>query len=530
VKKEQASCLFLRKEILSMTRLRRWSALSVLLAGALLLFSSVRADEPPAQKKADAKPIPDWMIDRTMMVSAAPAPVPALKYRLYPATTDRRPGNAIPIYLRFAHERSDARKKQIREKPEQWNKLPLDKLPLDEAKKFLDSYRYNLKQLELGARRSSVDWSYTLDAGDPIGLLLPDVQEMRMHAPILVLKARVEMAEGRFADAVRTLETGYSFSQQVGDGPFLINSLVGIACGSMCTDCLTDLIEQPQAPNMYWALAVIPWPLNDLRKANEIEQRMLEMQFPDLADLDRPRSAKEWDRVLANVRKEIERINHLEKDFKVVKPGCAWTDPASKSPDLPIARKYLTEAVGIKADAIAAMPPAEVLLRYLSSFYHELRDEVFKAAYLPFPKRLAVCDEADKRLNVVRHPHVGKTYELRPVDEADKNSKAAPDTEPARLARLLLPAIRKVQLADIRLPRRLAILQAIEALRMHAAAHNGQLPDKLADVKVVPVPDDPGTGKAFEYQRDGKTATLISRIPGEVPGYTAMRYRVTVRK
>jgi hypothetical protein len=513
-----------------MNRLRYWSALSLLLAGAMLVYPSVRAEEPPAQKKKDDKPAPKWLIDRALTVSAAPAPVPALKYRLYPLSTDRKEGNAVPLYLRFAHERSDARKKLLREKPSEWNKLPLDKLPLADVKNFLDDYRYNLKQLDLGARRKTADWSYAFDAGDPIGMLLPDAQEMRIHAPILVLKARVEIAEGRFDDAVRTLETGFSFSQQVGDGPFLINSLVGIACASLFAECLTDMIERSGTPNLYWALAAMPRPLIDLRKANEFEQKMLELQFPDLADLDQPQSAEGWNRsslkgdgrqilflaqqrsvegwntALVNVRKEIERLSKLDKDFKRTKPGNAVTDPASKSPDLPIARKYLAEVAGIKLDALNAMPPAEVLLRYLSSFYHELRDDVFKAGYLPFPQRLSMIDEANKRL------------------------KAAPDTEAAWLARLMLPAIRHVQLAEVRLPRRLAILQAIEALRMYAGAHDGALPEKLSEVKVVPVPNDPGTGKPFDYQRDRNTATLISRIPGEVPGQTAMRYRVTVRR
>lgn len=327
-----------------------------------------------------------------------------------------------------------------------------------------------------------------------------------MQAPMLVLKARVEIAEGRFADAVRTLETGLSFSQQVGDGAFLINSLVGIACASQCLDCLTELMEQPKAPNMYWALAVVPRPLNNLRKAYEIEQDMLEMQFPDTADLDRPRTPPEWDRALVNVRKELDRIRKYDRTFTPPAAGSAVTDPASKSPDLEIARKYLAEVMGVKQDVVAAMPPAEVLMRYLVAVYHDMRDDIFKATYLPFPKRKLVIEEAIKRMN------------------------AAPDTEACRLARAFLPAIQKVQQADVRIQRRLAILQAIEALRMHTAANNGDLPAKLADLTVVPVLDDPGTGRPFEYQRDGKTAILVSRMPGEVPGYTGLRYRLTVRK
>ncbi len=67
-------------------------------------------------------------------------------------------------------------------------------------------------------------------------------------------------------------------------------------------------------------------------------------------------------------------------------------------------------------------------------------------------------------------------------------------------------------------------------LRRHAAANDGQLPDKLDQVKVVPVPNDPGTDKPFQYERDGKTATLIGRIPGEALNTTGLRYHLTIRK
>jgi hypothetical protein len=486
-----------------MNRLRRWSALAglVILAG---LLSTLRG-QAPSEKQAEDKPAEKWLVDRALTVSPAPAPVPTLKYRLFPSSSERKEGNAVPMYLRFAHERSDAYKKLVREKPAEWNKLPLDKLPLDEVKPFLDGYKYNFRQLDLGARRKTAEWNYSLDTGDPISLLLPDAQEMRMQAPLLVLKARVEILERRYADAVRTLETGFSFSQQVGDGLFLIQSLVGLACANQFADCLLDLEERPDAPNLYWALTVLPRPLIDLRKANEFEQKMLEMQFPDLADLDRPRSAEEWEAALVRVRKELERIGGLDKEAKPPKAGTTSTDPAGKSPDLPAARKYLTEVAGLPAADVEAMPPARVLLLYLSNYYHEMRDEVFKAAYLPFPQGRPLSRATDERL------------------------KSAPETEAGRIVKMFLPAVPRVRLSEVRIERRLALQRTIEALRMHAASE-GQLPDRLDQVTVVPVPNDPGTGQPFEYQRDGTTATLSSRIPGEPLETTGLRFRLTLRK
>ncbi|HKI33995.1 MAG TPA: hypothetical protein VKA46_19235 [Gemmataceae bacterium] len=494
-----------------MNRLRRWSALAglVLVTG---LFPALRGQAPPpAEKKGEEKPAEKWLFDRTLAVSPAAAPVPALKYRLYPPITERKDGNAVPIYLRFAHERSDARKKELREKPEEWNKLPLEKLPLAEVKQFLDEHRlkYNMRQLELGARRKTADWNYTLDAGDLIGLLLPDMQEMRMQAPLLVLKARVEMVEGHYADAIRTLETGFSFSQHINEGPFLIGSLIGIAVANQMADCALEMVERPGATNLYWALTVLPRPLIDLRRPLENEFALLEMQFPDMADLDRSRTPEQWNAVLFRVRKEIERLSRIEEGnppgVKAPKAGTGSADPADKSPDLEAARKYLTEVAGMSAAHVEAMPPAQVLVLYLSNFYHEQRDAFFKASYLPFPQG-------------------------RPLDQAaDERLKSLPNTEPARVARLFLPALLRVRLAELRLARKLEALRAIEALRMHAVQAR-QLPDRLDQVTVVPVPNDPGTGKAFGYQRDGQTATLTSRIPGEPLETTGLRYRVTLRK
>jgi hypothetical protein len=495
-----------------MIRLRRWSVLVVLILTCGLL-SALRGQAPPAtEKKNGDKPVEKWLEDRSLAVTPAVQPVPALKYRLYPSNMERKEGNAVPIYLRFAHERIDARKQQLRDEPYKWNKLPLEKLPLDEVKKFLDNGRlkYELRQLDLGARRRTADWSYTLDAGDPIGMLLPDMQEMRIQAPLLVLKARVEIAEHRYADALHTLETGFSFSQQISEAPFLISALVGIACAYQFTDCLLQLIERPDAPNVYWALTVLPRPLIDLRWGFEFEHELLELQFPDLADLDRPHSTEEWDaafaRILTSVRKEFKRLTEGSKNVKPPKPGNTPGDPASKSPDLPAARKYLAEVVGMSAVRIDAMPPAEVLLRYMQHLYHELRDELFKCVYVPYPQSRRLAQEAEARL------------------------KSAPDTEAGQIATMLLPAVLKVRVSQNRLERKLAALRVIEALRMHAAAHGGQLPDKLDEVTIVPVPNDPGTGQPFEYQRDSQTATIISRIPGESLQIAGLRYRVTIRK
>ena len=332
---------------------------------------------------------------------------------------------------------------------------------------------------------------------------------MRGYIPMMVLKVRVELAEGNYAAAAHWLETGFGFSQHVGNGPFLINRLVGIACANQFSDCLLDFVQQPDAPNLYWSATALPRPLINLRDAYDFEYRFLGMEFPDLADLDRPRSPEQWDAVLKQMRTKFYPLaagDPGEADLSKPAIGNAATDPASKSPDLPGARQYLIEHKKLKANKVETMPPAEVLLRYLVYSYDEFRDDTFKATYLPYPEARRV------------------------FAEAAVHRKAAAETEGRRFADALLPAISKVQWAQTRLDRNIAALRVVEALRLHAAAHDGALPDKLSEVTAAPIPDDPGTGMPFEYQRDGDGATLISRIPGEKVSETGLRYRLVIKK
>ena len=49
---------------------------------------------------------------------------------------------------------------------------------------------------------------------------------------------------------------------------------------------------------------------------------------------------------------------------------------------------------------------------------------------------------------------------------------------------------------------RIALLRHVEALRLHAAEHDGKLPVSLSEV-AVPLPDDPVIGKPFRYEVAG---------------------------
>src|SRR5260370_34777654 len=97
------------KEIAPMNRSRYWSV--VLSLVLIPLVSSLAPGGPPdagKTKEKKEKKEEKWLLDRSLTVSPRAETVPAFKYRLYPLESERKEGNAIPIYLRFAHERGDA--------------------------------------------------------------------------------------------------------------------------------------------------------------------------------------------------------------------------------------------------------------------------------------------------------------------------------------------------------------------------------------------------------------------------------------
>lgn len=52
------------------------------------------------------------------------------------------------------------------------------------------------------------------------------------------------------------------------------------------------------------------------------------------------------------------------------------------------------------------------------------------------------------------------------------------------------------------------MLQIVEAIRHETAIHEGKLPESLAAIDSVPIPNDPMTGTPFIYVQDNGIARL----------------------
>ena len=100
-------------------------------------------------------------------------------------------------------------------------------------------------------------------------------------------------------------------------------------------------------------------------------------------------------------------------------------------------------------------------------------------------------------------------------------------TRPALRNQLDAPH-QRVRILMHRLEGDVAALQCMEALRHHAATHEGQLPNHPSEITGVPVPVDPGTGKPFTYRYEGSRAVLEVSAPKGGTPRDSTRYEITV--
>ncbi|MDG3005047.1 hypothetical protein [Paludisphaera mucosa] len=477
----------------------------------LLVLSAVAASSParaqaPAARKA-ATPV-------TLAVSPAAEPSPSLRYPLLPSSARLNPGDAAPIILRLRYEVKEQEWDALAREPARWLQLPIRELPLAEAKALVDARSRQLDLLAIAARRATCDWAYPLEEQrvDVVEIALGDVQSLRNWARLLAVKARVEIAEGRFDDAARSMETGFAFARQVGSSPFAIGGLVGVALGSINLDRVEDWIGAPGSPNLYWSLTALPQPFVSLREALEQERLIAENMVPELVDGAEPATAAGWARRLetmdGRLRKLAGRVSFgggpggPTEEEKRLKAAIGTDLAAYKRMHLTTLRERVVESGGFPAVRIRDMSEDEVAARGLVLGYRTLWDRLFRTMYLPFL-------EARERQG-----------------EYEKAVEGAKDGPFAALV-MLHPSIYPVQKAEARLPRRVALLRVVEAIRIHAAGHGGALPKSLDDVKEVPIPADPATGRPFSLELEGDAAVLTAP---EVPDLFTPEYRITIRK
>jgi hypothetical protein len=434
---------------------------------------------------------PETLIRLT--VSPAPAPTPALRYLLLPELLEMNPGNPIQNYLKcFMEQQKFFFDKKAFERREKLLTIPLKELPTQE---LTDYGGYALKQADWAARLDTPDWQILLKMKtEGVSLLIPDVQQLRPLANALKLRFRAEVAMGRFDDALRTAKTIFAMSRHLALHPTYVGNLVGIAIAFVAIGPLEEMLEQPGCPNLYWALTNLPIPLVPIDKGTEGERVGILSEFRDLDDRA-PMSAEQLKAFIMHMVKLLEEPG---KPMKLQE----WLDTQAKQKGTVSAAIRRLVKHGLPEERMLRFPADQVLLLDEKREYEVRRDELMKLMNLPiWQVQLLATD----------------------VEKATK--------PPAIFAEILVAGVYAVRKSQARLDQRIALLRHIEALRLHAAQHDGALPATLSEI-AVPLPDDPYTGKPFRYEYTGTTAHLRGSPPLAEQNNAAfnVHYEVTFQK
>jgi hypothetical protein len=482
--------------------------IGIFIAAGLLLFGPAALGQVTMlwQSPGAAKDKPESERSMPIVIHAASAPLPVLKYQLLPPYIERRPGNAAVWWNRIPAEQTtffNAFNKaggtwvQV----EKWMDVPLGESREKELRPKADqiSNPAIFADMQHAARFESCDWELPMHEGSVISLRLPELQQTRMFGRMLSAKARLEISERKYDEAVRTMQTGFALARDVAKGPTLIHALVGTAICTMMTDRIREMIQQPDSPNLYWALSTLPRPVIDFRPGFDAEACTLYLELPELRDLDKKQLPPEqWRELL------LKLVATLRQWGSGGSSGWASeTDPLLMTglslQGYPRAKQYFVEH-GRSAAEVEAMPVAQVIVLYTLRVYDEVRDEQFKSLFLPYR-------EASKGLATVR----------RTFDEARQR-------EIIPIASMLLPAVQACKQAETRTAWFVARLRIVEAMRLYAAAH-GRLPDRLEEISDVPVPQSPYDEKSFSYKCEGNKAILGCE---EGPPNLPWRYEITL--
>jgi hypothetical protein len=448
-----------------------------------------------------------------LTVTPAAEPMPAFAHRLMKREVDLKTGNSVPYYYRAQAEMRGTMK-QIREKFNEDTELglwystgdestPIAKLPLEkvrEANRMFDFIYQN--HLVPAFERSECDWELgirELRGIDVVSFLLPEFQDCRELARMMALRTRLAIAERRYDDAIAIMQNQYRLGHDTATVPFLVCGLIGVAIDNMTNGALIELIANENSPNMYWALTELPQPLINLQPAARFEMDFGPRMFPFI---DRAETAEhtpaEWNRLFtlavqdfAKVTGEVVAMQGGKSDIPrldEMKAGVAATGLGLLG--YTHAKQQLI-AQGFDRDRVEGMAVGQVLAIYTERVNRRFTDDFEKLWFLPFAEAQKASNSLSTKLR-----QASFIYGL----EADR--------ELLPLVSVLMPAIQAVRSAQVRLEREIAALRIIEAVRMYAADHNGELPKTLDEITSVPVPRNPATDKPFAYRLEGKTAVL----------------------
>ena len=453
------------------------SRLAVATAVALLLAS---AHNGPAQTTEPATR-PSWFVSLTLTPMAIREP--SLGYPLLPPLTQTQPGNAATLY--------DIARSQLPPdgpgglRPPAWGQLDdqldsranydLDAAPPQFDPAVADEVleQFPMHWLDVATHRDRADWDVDL-RGSGFMALLPYLNSARTFGNVLSLQAKLQISRAQYADAARSLQSGFAFARHLGADPVPVQGLV--ACGIellMFEHGVQNWVQQPDAPNLYWSLSALPVSLVNLSRMAEVERASLTWTDPQLAaaTLGRNPNGDHYADALKRSIQFLHSVNDSQaKPLTTVELSAQYEQ--LKASILPLARADAGHNQSVLSDDQLA---GEFLFREYDRFI----DRCWQACQLPYAEGAGSTHAALAALK-----------------------RAEGDGNPLLQ---FIPRIDRLRLRVAEPEQRIAALRVVEAIRDYVTTHEA-LPASLDEIANVPVPDDPISGKPFRYERAANPA------------------------
>jgi hypothetical protein len=234
----------------------------------------------------------------------AQAPEDAQKYQLLPRADEQSDSDALVLYKKAIQSLpADYGKDKI----SQWRSAPLKELPIEQVKAALEKLSPSLQLLRQAGLSKKCSWP-AVEPAPASGELTQDLSKYRELAFVLAVQARLEIAQGRYDQAVATARTGLTMARHLGDAPTLIHGLVGVAIGALMCQQLEAFVQAPDAPNLYWALQSLPKPFIDVN-------RQIQIELDNLKKYENPTLRKQFEEQLKPAHERVRVIGRrLDRD------------------------------------------------------------------------------------------------------------------------------------------------------------------------------------------------------------------------
>ncbi len=453
--------------------------------------------------KQQGKPAvaPEAMEENKVTLYPQAAPDPLLEYPLWPMPVDRKAANPMPRINRaiiILAQLPDDVKTEFNQGYESFTDLPLDQFPIEKAKALLTKYGAVLGEMKHAENLMVPQYDLQLEelsAGELVAVLLPELQEMRTLSRLLMIRAKLAMAEKRWKDVVDDCRLMFRLSEIAGQSTnFLIGRLVGFAIANVAMDTLQLAMQQPNFPNLYWSLAALPEArLFEAQSAIEYESLLLSRIFASVEGLPNEPIGEQaaTDRLKQIANESTGALIGVDRYGTTSAMGQVQLG-LQVSAFAPAAKQMLAETEQWKGK-VDQLSDSEAVLRATGLDFRRIRDRTLAWANLP---RAYWDDYPEERQ--AAFALTAKTY-------AGSNLSA-------NLIAMLQPAVEAALSAGLRTEQTRNYLLTLEALRMHAA-ETGQLPETLEKLRPVPAWIDTLAAKPFQYERNSPTTAILTRTP-----------------